>query len=350
MTKHAKEIIQHPSDPFVTMPFGKFVTPTYRQDTPPTPLEDGPMDPNHLPTSVTDGIAELTPRNEFIIGKPLHEASAVFGGLRRLIINRQLDRIEERVSTLRDDDKVLRYVGESIIRGTGYLHDANYNSDGSVVAINVTRPQSKAQLSAASTLEALTHKRRIEQAHASNIHKAYPEVADNHGRIAAFPKANDPAIRRTRGEDYNLGRNVRSYQHANHKIHKLDQKFQKIVYKDAEQAIKLIEKRDELLIKGASIKKAQDDRTSINEMTTTFVNEGFLKRKAAKEHAKNVQRNRAEHNRPADIIGAGWMVDDKSYSITARTQNGELLLSTTEKDGAVTTQLIDPNDLPDFLQ
>lgn len=215
-----KKVVNIYSDP------SKQVRPTQLVSPVDTPVPEG-MLPDAEPIDTT------IDRIELLKEKEIPELVPVFLGVRKWIAERRIKKSQAEINKLAGDYLVIRYVGESIIKGKGYLrHEVEDPENPKEKITNIDRPITPSQLKAARKLERIAEKRRRNQVEASHLAASYPVVGGVGWRgenVVPFPF-------QSQKEMANVRRNLNTFDHLKHKTHKLDDKFSAIVHGPARRS------------------------------------------------------------------------------------------------------------------
>jgi hypothetical protein len=310
-------------------------SPVYRPKAPESSVEGGPLD-EHLFSEVADAknkIDTAFSRPAPVGGVTISEAVPVMLGMQKWFTEKRIDKAESKIRTLAERQEVVRHVGESIIKGKGYLKPEN-----------PLRPVSHKDRSLAKRLEKLAHSRRQEQAHGTNIHKAYPVEVERYARHdpltghhqhSSFKRRHHVAteaptiaeIKISQGQSVEAGdhvkarltfkqrmnraRNVRHYRHLEHQINQSDMEFAHIVSSPTVEAKKLAEKREDLIQKSHEISAAQ----------------------VAKTERKDEKEAQKKYRDPAN--GASWTDGTYGYQVTSKNPDGSARITIFDGSGPV---------------
>jgi hypothetical protein len=204
-----------------------------------------PETPVHLMNDIDTSYDRAT----ILSNASIPEVVPVMLGLRSLIAERRIARTQEKIEVLAERDKVIRYVGESIMKRVGY-----YKVKPEPGVNPALRPVTWQDRRAALRLEKITGKRRNHQVEAVHLSDSYPGI-ENHGSRNPL-HAYTPGTRSKR-ELWNVGKNHKHHHHAQEKIKRLDKRFMKVVGQPSKKIDRLAKKRDKLIVKSKAIEDAK---------------------------------------------------------------------------------------------
>lgn len=263
-----KKVVNIYSDP------SKQVKPTQLVDPVDTPVPDR-MLPDAKPIDATINRAEILDTEE------IPELVPVFLGVRKWLAERRITKSQAEINKLADDHAVIRYVGESIIKGKGYLrHEVEDPENPNKKINNIDRPTTPSQLKATRKLERIAEKRRREQVEASHLAASYPVIYKNKEDavppspepqhiIKVLPaeeiveveeKEEVPPLRQSRKELANVRKNSKTFDHLTHKTHELDDKFKVITHGPARRSEILRDRIVKNMVRTQAIDDAREYR------------------------------------------------------------------------------------------
>jgi hypothetical protein len=188
------------------------------------PLVNPETPPDLFPA---DEIDPTFDRDALIASQPIPEVSPVFTGVRRYIAELRLNRAQNKIEQLAEDEQVLRFVGKSTLKWNGFRAIEEPN-----------RPKTLKQNTAAQLLNATYTRARLRRARTNNIARNYNHVDQANSRL------------RERMTDRKMDRfEVRLHRQASRR-HKL---FKHIIARPGRKANKLIKRRDKLALKAHAL-------------------------------------------------------------------------------------------------
>lgn len=271
---------------------------------PPTWLTPAPINPLPPGLSQTQPSVDLNfDRAEVLRDAEIPEIMPAVLGLRSILIERKITRIQSKLERTASKPDIINFIGKSILNGAGYSSSEE-----------PLRPTNANERVAAKKLDALTRKRRANQAAASNIESSYPGVKDDPSTLAPLIKplsANvargnlgkasrivkgkmvyeHPEHKLSINERRNISKNAHTYKKMNKKNQVIDKKFEKIIGNPKKDVDSLISKRNSLVRKSMAIDLARYEGRGMEKKAVAASNSfdravGFASAKASVKAAK----------------------------------------------------------------
>jgi hypothetical protein len=190
-----------------------------------------------------------------VAGGQLPEVRPFFADTRARMAEWRAGRIQKKLEGLAQEQKQLRYIGERVIQGKGYL---SLNPEG--LPADTDRPHRSLETGPGARLDRIQKRRMNVGRTALQIAAAHPEVVGSKQTLRPFfreyDKGPDGRMQRSWGERLALGTSARKFRN-NERMQRLfyDRLFKHVVTKPSRDAHGLPERRDKLTLRAEALRR-----------------------------------------------------------------------------------------------